>query len=173
EHAWGEFVDIYSPILYAFVRGRSLQPSDAADVTQEVLLRVAGAIQRFEYDPGRGLFRDWVARIVMNEIRRQVKKNGRHPANTEFLDDQTDDSRLTSEWNDHFQQAIFQAALKRCRPSFTDSVWELFERTWINDEPIESVVQQTGCSREQIYVARSRVLKRLRQDINLLADDLI
>ena len=173
ETAWEEFVQIYSPIVYEFIRRRSIQASDAADITQEVLLRLARCIKDFQYDSTRGLFRDFVARIVINEIRRQIHKDGRRPHSSDLLDHQVEETQTHSEWNEHFQQAIFQTAMQRCQPHYSDQTWELFQRSWVSDEPIESVIKNTGCSREQVYVARSRVLKRLRQEVSVLADDAI
>ena len=55
--AWGEFVDLYAPVVYGFGCKQGLQDADAADLTQEVLSKVAGAAGRFQYDPTRGSFR--------------------------------------------------------------------------------------------------------------------
>ena len=53
--SWSRFVAIYSPLVYGFLRKRGLQDADAADLTQDVLTRVATAIKSFEYDPASNL----------------------------------------------------------------------------------------------------------------------
>ena len=167
--AWSEFVQVYSPLIYDFCRTRELQASDAADVTQEVLLRVSKAIRQFEYDQSKGFFRDWLARIVLNEIRRLAKKQVHIVTAPEELDD--DSGTLESSWNEQFQQYIFSEALERSKSHFNEETWTMFELSWLEKLPVEQVAQKTGVGVERIYVARSRVLKRLRYEVAILVDD--
>src|SRR5437588_5372019 len=67
--AWGQCVDVYAPLVYGFARKHGLQDADAADLTQEVLRAVAGAVGRLEYDPARGSFRGWLFTVVRNKLR--------------------------------------------------------------------------------------------------------
>ena len=69
ESAWGEFVEIYSPLVYGFARKQGLQDADAIDVTQDVLRIVSRTIGRLDYDPLRGSFRGWLFTIVRNELK--------------------------------------------------------------------------------------------------------
>lgn len=171
DESWGDFVEVYSPMIYSFCRSRGLQANDAADVTQEVLLRLSKAIRNFEYDRGRGLFRDWLARIVLNEIRRQASKAKQPPINLE--EQSVPAAQDDSQWQEHFQQHIFQTALGRCKPHFAEETWRLFELSWLQDQSVDEVAVATNCSRDQVYVARSRVLKRLRYEVVNLSDDLV
>src|SRR5436305_180592 len=66
--AWREFVDLYAPLVYGYARKRGLQDADAADLTQEVLRAVAGAVGRLEYDPARGAFRNWLFTVVRRKL---------------------------------------------------------------------------------------------------------
>src|SRR2546423_15156005 len=58
--AWAEFVDLYAPLVYGYARKQGLQDADAADLCQDVLRAVAGAVGRLDYDPQRGAFRNWL-----------------------------------------------------------------------------------------------------------------
>jgi RNA polymerase sigma-70 factor, ECF subfamily len=167
--AWSEFVQVYSPLIYDFCRTRELQASDAADVTQEVLLRVSKAIRQFEYDRSKGFFRDWLARIVLNEIRRLAKKQAHIVTAPKELDE--DSKALASSWNEQFQQYIFSKALERSKLHFNEETWKMFELSWLDKLPAEQVAEKTGVGVERIYVARSRVLKRLRYEVAILVDD--
>lgn len=169
--AWSEFVEVYSPLIYDFCRTRDLQASDAADITQEVLFRVSKAIGQFEYDQSKGLFRDWLARIVLNEIRRLTKKQVHVVTDPERLDD--DSGTLASSWNEQFQQYIFSKALERSKSHFNEETWTMFELSWLDKMPVEQVAQKTGVGVERIYVARSRVLQRLRYEVAILVDDAV
>src|SRR5580700_2400879 len=68
EAAWTEFVDLYAPLVYGYARKQGLQDADAADLSQEVLGAVAGAISRLEYDPRRGSFRNWLFTVVRHKL---------------------------------------------------------------------------------------------------------
>jgi RNA polymerase sigma-70 factor, ECF subfamily len=168
--AWNEFVDVYSPLIYNFCRSKDMQSSDAADITQEVLLRISKAIQRFEYDHAKGLFRDWLARIVLNEIRRLMKRSTPLVVSTEELDQE--DGKFANSWNEQFQQHIFATALERSKVHFNEETWKMFEMSWLQKMEVEQVSQVLGVSIDRIYVARSRVLKRLRYEVATLADDI-
>src|SRR3954447_10867278 len=68
ETAWAEFVDLYAPLVYAYARKQGLQDADAADLSQDVLLSFAGAVSRLEYDPARGLFRNYLFTVVRHKL---------------------------------------------------------------------------------------------------------
>src|SRR5688572_5678606 len=74
QEAWDHFVRVYGPLVYGHARRRGLANEDAEDVTQKVFARVSEAIRKFEYQPERGKFRDWLGFIVRNEVFRHWKK---------------------------------------------------------------------------------------------------
>src|ERR1700730_2177248 len=67
--AWAQFVGVYAPLIYGYVRKRGLQDADAADLTQACLRQVAAHVGSLEYDPRRGSFRGWLFTIVRNKLR--------------------------------------------------------------------------------------------------------
>ena len=75
--AWREFVDLYGPLVYGYARKQGLQDADAADLTQDVLGAVAGAVGRLEYDPQRGASRNWLFTVVRRKLSnwRKARKN--------------------------------------------------------------------------------------------------
>ena len=77
EESWQTFVSIYAPLIYRSCRRRGLQDADAADVGQDVLAQVARSIRDFEYQPGRGRFRDWLGTIVRHKVCRFLRNEGR------------------------------------------------------------------------------------------------
>jgi len=168
--AWKTFVDVYSPMIYGFCRMKGLQASDAADVSQEALIRIAKAVRTLEYDRSKGLFRDWIATIVHNEIRRHVRRANTNPATIQEQDIASDG--VSPEWNEHFQRHIFETALQRCQQHFAKETWKLFEHSWLNKQSVEQVAQTFNVGPDKIYVARSRVLKRLKHEVAVLSDEL-
>ena len=84
ESAWGEFVLIYEPLLMRLMRSRGLQENDARDSTQQVLLRISGAIERYRPDGGEASFRRWLFCIARNVVVTFLSKQSRQPM---LLDD--------------------------------------------------------------------------------------
>jgi RNA polymerase sigma-70 factor (ECF subfamily) len=66
--AWAEFVELYGPVVYGYARKQRLQDADAADLCQDVLQAVAGAVGRLEYDPAKGAFRNWLFTVVRRKL---------------------------------------------------------------------------------------------------------
>src|SRR6059058_5084471 len=88
--AWTQFVDLYAPLVYGFARKHGQQDADAADLTQDVLRAVAGAVGRLDYDPRRGSFRGWLFTVVRNDLRtflarRRPQDRGRGDAGDQAL----------------------------------------------------------------------------------------
>src|ERR1700757_513792 len=79
EAAWAEFVDLYAPLVYGYLRKQGLQDADAADLSQEVLGAVAGAVGRLDYDPRRGAFRNWLFTIVRRKLWQWRVRQGNQP----------------------------------------------------------------------------------------------
>src|SRR3954452_21808877 len=77
--AWGQFVEIYAPLVYDLARRRGLQDADAADLTQEVLRSVSSAIGRLDYDPARGTFRGWLFTVTRNAINTFLESRRKMP----------------------------------------------------------------------------------------------
>ena len=167
--AWQTFCEVYSPLLYDYCRQRGLQSSDAADVVQETLLRVAKGILKFEYDPQRGRFRDWLYTIVYREMCRYTKGK-----KTEFKLNSTDAQLAAQEgrsWNEHFHYHLLKTALERIRERFEPDTWEAFSLVWLDNLPANQVAQQLERSLDFVYLSKSRVIKRLRLEVEQLADE--
>jgi len=167
--AWESFCDIYSPLLYDYCRKRGLQSSDAADVVQEVLLRVAKGILKFEYDPVRGRFRDWLYRIVYHEICRMSQR--KKQSNVVISNDQEMAGKVDREWDEHFHNHILRTALERVKPRFESATWEAFEMVWLRNKPPNEVAKRLERPLDFVYLSKSRVLKRLRLEVEQLADE--
>src|SRR5262245_14882072 len=112
--AWSEFVDVYAPLVYRFACKQGLQDADAADLTQETLRAVAGAVGRLDYDPARGSFRGWLFTIVRNRLRDHIARRGREvhgSGNTGVLDrlhEQPDRADpLGDSWDIEYERQLF------------------------------------------------------------------
>lgn len=165
--AWQTFVDVYAPLLYTFARGRGLQDADAADVGQEVLTDVARCIRTFEYQPDKGRFRDWLGLIARRKLWRFLNKRDGQP---DSLIEETS-GEVDPEWSSAFHSRLLEVSMQRIRNEFEATTWQAFSENWIQDQPVTDVAKATGLSVAAVYVAKSRVLKRLREVILEIAED--
>ena len=171
----------YAPLVYRFARRRGLQDADAADLTQEVLQAVAAGSRRLEYDPARGTFRGWLFTVARNRLHnfllRQRRYAERHPQpdSPRGLDDQPSSSAQTDDeqdlWEQEYRRRLFDWAAERVRVGFHDSTWQAFWRTAVEGQSAREVAQALGLSVGAVYIAKSRVLARLREQIQELQAD--
>ncbi len=139
ESAWGEFVLIYEPLLMRLMRSRGLQENDARDTTQQVLLRISGAIERYRSDGGEASFRRWLFCIARNVVVTFLSKQSRQPMLIEHWNaaEQLEPALATGEemkcFQQEFDQQILAWAMEQVRSEFrvifSDDLWftELFE----------------------------------------------
>lgn len=167
--AWERFVSIYGRLIYGDCRRRGLRDADAEDVTQLVFGRVFRAIRQFEYQPEKGRFRDWLGTIVRNEVNRFFRKEAQDRSVPGLDPDAY--AEPDQGWNDAFAQHILGVALDECRPHFEIRTWNAFEMTWLQRRSAVEVAKLLDLPVDGVYVAKSRVLKRLAAVVAELSED--
>jgi len=165
--AWSEFVRLYAPLVYRFARRRGLQDADAADLMQEVLRSVSGSVGAF--DPQLGLFRSWLFTLVHRRLydfvqRSQRQEAGGGQATVQILEalPARDDEES---WNQEFERQIFTLAADLVRPSFSETTWQAFQLTAVEGKSGQEVAQALGISVAAVYLAKSRVMVRLKAEV--------
>lgn len=169
EAAWGQFVELYAPLVYRYARKQGLQDADAADLTQEVLGAVARAVGRLHYDPNRGAFRNWLFTIVRRKLSNwrvawanracSSGDTGMH----QRLEQLTAPGAGEPEWDAEWEQRLFSWACELVRRDVTEGTWQAFWRTAVDGQPGKQVAADLGLSVAAVYLARSRVLARLKE----------
>ena len=169
EAAWTEFIDLYAPLVYGYARKQGLQDADAADLTQEVLGAISGAVDRLEYDPARGAFRNWLFTIVRRKlINWRAAFNCRPQASGDeaahrLMDQCPAPAEEEAEWDTEWEERVFAWACAQVRRDVTETTWQAFWRTAIDDQPGKQVAGDLGLTVTAVYRARSRVLARLKE----------
>jgi RNA polymerase sigma factor (sigma-70 family) len=175
--AWEEFVAVYLPMVRGYCVRRGLQEADAVDVTQDVMAAVSRAVRNFEYDPRRGGFRNWLFTSTRNQLgaffeqkaRRRDEGTGRTSIQ-EMLRQQPDDAE-EQEWDREYRQHLFEWAARQVRAEFEGATWKAFVLVAVEGRPAAEAAEALGLSPNAVYVARSRVLSRLRDLIHSVAED--
>lgn len=163
--AWRTFVDVYAPAVFAFARRHGLQPADAADLTQDVCRNVATALKSFAYDPDRGRFRGWLFTVVRNQLKMFRRAEARHalaPTDAAHLAD-VPEATDAEVWDLECRRRLFAWACERVRPTVAPATWQAFWRTAVDGASGETVAKETGLTAAAVYLAKSRVLAKLRQ----------
>src|SRR4051794_6443118 len=172
ERAWAEFLDIYTPLIYQLARRKGLQDADAADLVQEVLRAVAGAIDRWDPDPGRGSFRAWLSRIARNLVVNFLIQQRRHPRGSgdrdvdRLLEERAAPTGPESELFDtEYRRRLFAWAAEQVRPEFREATWKTFWMAGVEGKDARTVAEALGISVGAVYHNKSRVMARLRRRI--------
>jgi RNA polymerase sigma-70 factor (ECF subfamily) len=169
EAAWREFVELYAPLVYGYARKQGLQDADAADLCQEVLGAIAGAVGRLEYDPARGAFRNWLFTVVRRKLSnwRRTQRTRPDPANgiasRSLLEEFPAAEEGKAEWDAEWEHQLFAWACGQARRNVTDATWQAFWRTAIEHQAGKQVAADLGLSIAAVYRARSRVFNRLKE----------
>lgn len=172
--AWQQFVELYGSLVYGFARRHGLQDADAADLTQEVFLAVARMAGRWEYDPKRGSFRGWLHGITRHKIARFLERRKSQPAASGGsharlrLEEEPAPAPDDVAWEQEFQQHLFRLATDQVRDSFAPTTWQAFWRTAVEGKKAGEVASELGLSVGAVYVARSRVLARLADQVQAI-----
>ncbi|HKI35564.1 MAG TPA: sigma-70 family RNA polymerase sigma factor [Gemmataceae bacterium] len=170
--AWQEFVELYGRLVYGFARQRGLQDADAADLTQEVFLALAGAAGRWRYNPQRGSFRGWLYGITRKKLARFLARRRSEPAGSGDTNahlrldaEPSEGPDLEDAWEQEFRQQLFRLAAEAVSDSFAPTTWQAFWRTAVDGLSAAAVAAELGLSVGAVYVAKSRVLARLTQQV--------
>jgi len=174
--SWREFLHLYGPVVYGFARNRGLQDADAADMMQEVLRSVARNASRMEYDPNRGTFRGWLYTVTRNKIYNflsSTKNKARgvgDAASQERLESIADRNGDDSDalWELEYQRGLSAQAMDRVKHEFQPNTWRAFWGTAVDDRSAEQVGRELKMSVGAVYVAKSRVISRLRDEVQRL-----
>jgi RNA polymerase sigma factor (sigma-70 family) len=175
--AWSEFLDRYGDLIRGFCLRRGLQPADCEDVTQDVLLSLSKSMPQFQYDPAKGLFRSYLKTVVMNAISRRIRQN---PAAVRLLESAagpsadggsgwvaSEEPEDESRWEDEWRQYHFRRAMRIVESEFKDSDRAAFKKYAIEGLDVKSVAAEVGISVDAVYQAKSRIVRRLGQLIEL------
>ena len=168
EEAWAEFQDMYRPVILRMARRRNLQDADAQDACQKILFAVSQAISEWEPHPERP-FRAWLGRIarnaILNAVTRRPKDRATGLSEVEFLLHEVvaQDSDSSAELILETRRQLFHRASQIVRCEFTDVTWRMFWETEVDGQSVETVATSCGRTSGAVYIARCRVMKRLKE----------
>jgi RNA polymerase sigma-70 factor (ECF subfamily) len=175
--AWDQFVQLYGPLIHRWLCEFRLQHHDACDLGQDVLVTLAREMPNFRYDPGRGSFRGWLRNVVTNRLlgywrerdrQRVVFGDGEFQKRLAELEDSA--SGTFRRWDEEHDSYVVNRVLALLRTDFEPATWQAFWRVVMEGEKPASVSAALGISVNAVHLAKARVLRRLKQEIDGLLD---
>jgi RNA polymerase sigma-70 factor (ECF subfamily) len=167
---WVRFVHLYTPLLCHWAQKLGAAGPDVDDLTQEVFAVLLQKLPAFHYDPGQR-FRGWLWTIIRNKYRERLRrKSGAQGAAVPMLEDPAQSDPLDEVIELEYRQHIMQGALQLIQNEFETPTWQAFWECTVNERPAAEVAADLGLSVASVYAAKSRVLRRLREEMQGLLD---
>lgn len=170
DESWQEFLQIYQPVVYRMARHRGLQDADALDVIQQVFTSISRAIDGWTAKADGPPFRAWLTTIAGNAIKTALSRQPRDRASgstsiVELLNQESTENDIPEEMQKEARLEAIRWAAGQVRKEFAEQTWTIFWQTAMEDVSVAAMAEKTGQSAGAIYVARHRVLARLKQKI--------
>jgi RNA polymerase sigma-70 factor (ECF subfamily) len=167
---WQRVVDLYAPLVQHWCRRGGVQSADADDLAQEVFQAAAAGIAAFSHDRAGDTFRGWLRNITRHKIMDFWRRQDRQPdafGGTEAMirmqqvpDNDAEDSEDADQTS-----AVFHRALGMLRGEFEHRTWQAFWRATVDGLPAPEVAAELGMTSSAVRMAKSRVLRRLREEL--------
>ena len=172
--AWGLFVELYSPLVFSWLRRSGFRDEDASDLLQDVFLLVSRSVAQFQRR-GDGAFRGWLRTITANRVREFYRSGKDKPVAVggseadvrllEVAQQEPDDSSDPGS-----SESLLRRGLELVRGDFEERTWHAFWRSTMEGHAAADVARDLGISTAGVYMARGRVLRRLREELDGLLD---
>lgn len=169
--AWQNLVEIYTPLIQNWLRRHQVKEADSDDISQEVLAVVIRRLPEFEHNGREGAFRNWLRTITVNCLRDFWRSRKNRPTATgdsdfqELLAQLEDPaSGLTQIWNQDHDRHVTRKLLEMLRPQFEPVTWQAFQRFALDGLSAAEVARELKVTTNVVFIAKSRVLARLRQE---------
>jgi RNA polymerase sigma-70 factor (ECF subfamily) len=169
--AWERFVEIYTPLIYFWACKIGLQNQDAVDLVQDVFTTLIQKMPTFTYKENQS-FRAWLRTVALNKWRDKRRKSSLplEPGNGDVLNLVASNNDAEAVWEAEYHKQIVGRALEIMQAEFSPTVWKACWETTVLGHPPSQVAAKLGISVASVYAAKSRVLRRLRQELVGLLD---
>lgn len=167
--AWADFVDHYGRKIYQWCLRWSLQPADAQDVAQTVLLKLATRMKDFRYDPARS-FRAWLKTVTYHAWKDFLDSRQRAAASAseEALQSLQAREDLVHHLEEEYDRELLEQAMQNVRMRAAPHNWKAFCLTALEGIPAPEAARQLQMKIARVYAARSTIQQRLQEEIQRL-----
>lgn len=165
--AWETFVRLYTPLIFHWARKVGLKQADAADLVQEVFAIVFRKLPDLRYDR-KGSFRGWLRTVTMNKFREQRRKKTLPiiDATDSLMDQLASIPQAESTWDLDYGRMLLKQAMDQMECDFEPATWRALKSVMSQSSSVDQAAQEHGVSPWTIYSARSRLMRRLREQLD-------
>jgi RNA polymerase sigma-70 factor (ECF subfamily) len=169
---WKHLHDVYSPLIRSWLGKDPTLSDEADDLSQDVMQALVHALPRFDRRRD-GSFRSWLRVLTVNRLREHWRQRPRRPVPGQdgFLEQLADPaSALSRLWDEEHDRRVFQKLFKLLEADFPIETLSAFRQFFLEDRPATDLAKELGTTVNVVYLAKSRVLKRLRAEARALID---
>ena len=176
-NAWKDLAELYRPLILGWLNRQGVPAVDLEDLSQEVLLSVFKHLPTFQHSGNRGAFRSWLRTIVCSRTADYwrasdacAQAQGGSGATAALQQIADPDSELNRQWDEEHDRYVLDCLLDMVEEEFEPTTLRAFRRLALDGVSGADVAQELGLSVAAVYVAKSRVLARIRQEAEGLID---
>ncbi len=166
---WVRFVNLYSPLLCHWARRLGLLDAEVDDFVQDVFLLLVRKLPDFEYQPSQR-FRGWLWTLTVNRLRETRRRKALPNEPVADLDERLQVDVSCDLDEAEYRQYVVSRALQLMQSEFETTTWRAFWESTTNERPAREVAAELGMTVDAVYASKSRVLRRLRQELEGLLD---
>jgi RNA polymerase sigma-70 factor (ECF subfamily) len=177
ENAWKDLTDLYRPLIIGWLNSQGVPASDLEDLSQDVLLSVVKNLPTFQHSGRRGAFRSWLRTIICSRtadywraVDAGTKASGGSGATAALQQIADPDSDLNRQWDEEHDRYVLNCLLDLVEEEFEPATLQAFRRLALDGASGAETAEELGLSVAAVYVAKSRVLQRIRQEAEGLID---
>ncbi len=176
QRAWQRLLFLYGPLVRYWCNRWGVSGADAEDVAQDVFQAVAVGLNNFRNDRPDDTFRGWLRSVTRHKSLDFLRSRARHPAAAGGTDahlrlEQVADP-VSDAGDDPQEQTtgLYHRAMELVRGEFEAKTWHAFWRAAVDGHPVDMIAQELGITPAGVRKAKSRVLRRLKEEIGDLID---
>jgi len=167
--AWNSFRNNFYPVIFNFAKTLGLSATDAEDATQETMLAFLKAFRDGKYEREKGQFSHWLfgvaKRVILNFRKRLPRKHFAvdKTTGTFFWNNIADENNIRRTWDTQWRHMVLEKCLLQARREVDQKVFNAFELYALSQKSVDEVCRTLNMSRNAVYIAKSRVLSKLRR----------
>ena len=183
QESWKFFFDTYWRLIYSIALKSGLTETEAQDVVQETIISVAKDIHKFKRDRALGSFKGWLRNLtrwrIADQLRRRMQsrldedlttRDNVPPVEIAEIPDPAGGA-LDDIWEQEWRSNLFEAALERVKRKVKEEHFQIFDLHVIREWPVIQVAQTLNISVGQVYLAKFRLLARIRKEVRKLEQE--
>lgn len=170
--AWAQFHDLYAPLIYRYARERGLGREDAEDVRSKCYEAIVRQIKTFDYEKAKGGFKAWLRTIVNRRVVDLSRKRRPQQAkSTQMRQLSSDEPQPDEIWEEQWKLQHLRYCVELIRKRTSARNFEIFSMAVLDGIPVKEVCDALGIAPDQVYKAKARILRRVREEMAKIGHD--